>query len=119
MKTKIENFLRELNTEIDVLNYVDIDNIDMEDPFNSICEMIEDNGGFDIEMIYYSKAIAYLAEHDPSLQISLEIAAGYGYEVKNLNSEILASLLASENVRNEFYELEDEINIFFAELNEE
>ena len=59
MRTKIESFLSELNTAIDVLNYVDIDNIDMLNPFDSICEMIEDNGGFDIEMVYYSMAIAF------------------------------------------------------------
>ena len=119
MKTKIENFLSELNTEIDVLNCVDIDNIDMSNPFDSICEMIEDNNGFDIEIIYYSNAIDFLAENDPSLNESLEIASEYGYEVQNLNSEILASLLASKLVRYEFYELEHEINSFFEELDEE
>lgn len=119
MKTKIENFLSELSTEIDVLNYVDVDNIDMLNPFDSICEMIEDNGGFDIEIIYYSSAIDFLAENDPSFVESLEIAFDYGYYVQNLNSEILASLLASKLARDEFYELESEINDFFAELNEE
>jgi hypothetical protein len=119
MRTKIEHFLQNLDTEIDVLYFVDIDNIDPDDPFDSICEMIEDNGGFDIEFIYYSRAMDYLSENDPSLQISLGIASEYGFEVKNLNSEILASLLASENVRNEFYELEHEINRFFEELEEE
>jgi hypothetical protein len=39
--------------------------------------------------------------------------------VQNLNSEILASLLASKLVREEFYELESEINDFFEELEEE
>lgn len=119
MRTKIENFLSELNTEIDVLNYVDIDSIDMNDPFESICQMIDGNGGFDIEIVYYSNAIDFLAKNDPSLTGSLEIAAGYGYEVKNLNSEILASLLASELVRERFYELKDKINSFFEELEEE
>jgi hypothetical protein len=119
MKTKIENFLSELNTEIDVLNYVDINNIDLNDPFDSICEMIEDNGGFDIEIIYYSRAMDYLSENDPSLRESLEIASEYGYEAHNLNSEILASLLASKLVREEFYDLRDEIENFFEELNEE
>ncbi len=119
MKTKIENFLSELSTEIDVLNYVDVDNIDPVDPFSSIYEMIEDNNGFDIEIIYYSNAIKFLAENDPSLHESLEIASEYGYEVDSLNSEILASLLASKLVREEFYELESEINDFFAELEEE
>ena len=37
----------------------------------------------------------YLKENDPSLSESLEIAAELGYDFKNLNSEILASLLAS------------------------
>ena len=119
MKTKIENFLKELKTEIDVLYLVYIDNIDHNNAFDSICQMIEDNNGFDTEIIYYSNAIDYLSKNDPSLHESLEIASEYGYEVKNLNSEILASLLASRNVRDEFYELENEINSFFEELEEE
>ena len=119
MKTKIENFLSELNTEIDVLNYVDIDNIDTVSPFNSICEMIEDNNGFDIEIIYYYKAMEYLSNNDNSLRDSLEIADELGYNVSDLNSEILASLLASKLVREEFCELEGEITDFFEELEEE
>ncbi len=119
MKTKIENFLSKLSTEVDVLNLIDIDNINFDDAFNSIYEMIDDNDGFNIEIIYYSKAIAFLAEHDPSLYESLELASEFGYEVGNLNSEILASLLASKLARDEFYELEEEINDFFLELEEE
>jgi intracellular sulfur oxidation DsrE/DsrF family protein len=119
MRTKIEHFLSGLDTEIDVLYFVDVDNIDRNNPFDSICEMIEDNGGFDIEMIYYSRAMDYLSENDPSLRESLAIASELGFEVQNLNSEILASLLASKLAREEFYELEDEINSFFEELEEE
>jgi hypothetical protein len=81
--------------------------------------MIEDNQGFDSEIIYYSRAIEYLQENDPSLRNSLEIASEYGYEVSNLNSEILASLLASQNIREDFYKLEDEITEFFDETREE
>ena len=116
MRTKIEDFLSELDTEIAVLNYVDIDNIDPVNPFESICEMIEESNGFDIEILYYSNAMNYLSENDPSLQESLEIASDYGYEVQNLDSEILASLLASKLVRDEFNDLESEINDFFEEL---
>lgn len=119
MKTKIENFLSELNTEVDVLNFIDIDNIDFNDAFNSIYEMIDDNGGFDVEIIYYSNAIEYLSNNDPSLHESLELASEFGYSCENLNSEILASLLASKLVREEFYGLESEINDFFSELEEE
>ena len=119
MKTKIENFLENLDTEIDLLYMVDIDNIDRDYPFDSICDMINDNNGFDIEVIYYSNAIDYLRENDPSLNESLNLAYEMGFTVDSLNSEILASLLKTENVRNDFYQLEDEINSFFEELEEE
>ena len=117
---KIETFFAELDKRIDIndnlINYVDIDAIDNDDAFTSIYEMIEENYGFNIEIIYYSNAIKYLQENDPSLRESLEIAAEYGYEVKNLNSEVLASLLKSQNVRDEFLYFRDEINEFFQEL---
>lgn len=119
MKTKIEEFLSELSTEIDVLNLIDIDNIDFNDAFSSIYEMIDDNGGFNIDIIYYSNAIDYLREYDPSLYESLSLAADMGCSLNNINSETLASLLASQKAREDFYELEDEINNFFAVLEEE
>lgn len=119
MKTKIENFLSELSTDIDVLNLIDIDNIDFNGAFSSIYEMVDDNGGFNIEIIYYSRAMDYLREYDPSLNESIELASEYGFSLDSINSELLASLLASQNVRNDFCELEDEINDFFLELEEE
>jgi len=112
----IVNFLSTLKTEISVTDYVELDEIDLENAFDSITEKLEDNNGFDIEIIYYSNAIAYLKENDPSLNESLEIAAEYGFELKNLNSEVLASLLASSNARDEWSELQDEINDFFQDL---
>ncbi len=120
-KTAIETFLRGLDTEIDIMNCIDIDRIDLEadSAFDSIREQILDNNGFDIEIIYYSNAIQYLKENDPSLMTSLEIAEGLGYTPKNINSELLASLLASENAIEKFYDLQDEINEFFNELSEE
>ena len=119
MKTKIEkieDFLSNLNTEIDVLNCVDVETINS---YSDIYEQIEDHQGFDIEVIYYSRAMEYLTQNDNSLRESLEIASDIGYETKNLNSELLASLLASQNAREEFTELENEIDEFFEELEEE
>ena len=117
---KIEAFLNSLDAKIEIndnlINYVDIEDIDFSDAFNSIYNMVNDKGGFDIEIIYFSSAIKYLQENDPSLQESLEIAADLGYEVKNLNSEVLASLLKSQNVRDEFLYFRDEINEFFQGL---
>ena len=120
---KIEAFLKSLDAKIEIndnlINYVDIENIDFSDAFNSIYDMVEENYGFDIEIIYYSNAIKYLQENDASLQESLEIAEEYGYELENLNSEVLASLLASRNAREDFADLREEIEDFFAELEEE
>ena len=117
---KIETFFAELDKVIDLndnlINYIDIESIDAESAFNSIYEMIDENDGFNCEVIYYSNAMKYLQENDPSLNESLEIASEYGYELKNLNSEILASLLKSQNVRDEFLEFRDEINEFFESL---
>ena len=117
---KIETFFAELDQQMELndnlINYVDIDAIDNDDAFTSIYEMINENDGFNCDVIYYSNAIKYLQENDPSLRESLEIAAELGYEVKNLNSEILASLLKSQNVRDEFLDFRDEINEFFQEL---
>lgn len=115
----ITKFLGELKTEIDVNDYVNIEEIDFSDAYNSIYEMIDNNDGFNIEIIYYSNAIKYLMENDPSLKESLEIASEYGYTTENLNSELLATLLASKNAREEFNDLENEINEFFTELAEE
>jgi len=93
--------------------------LDQENAFDSLQGLLEDNQAFDIEIIYYSNAIDYLQNNDPSLRESLSIANEMGYETKNLNSEILASLLASQNSREEFSELESQIDAFFEELNAE
>ena len=115
-KEKISEFLTDLNTEIDILSCIDIDNIRS---YSDIYDQIEDNGGFDIDIIYYSRAMEYLSENDCSLNESMEIAHNMGFEPKNINSELLASLLASQQAREEFTELENEIDDFFDDLEEE
>lgn len=115
----IENFLSGLNTEIDILNLINLEDINFSDAYNSIYDMISDNNGFDMEVIYYSNAINYLRENDPSLKESLGIASEYGFELDSLSSETLASLLKSQNERENFIELESEINDFFSGLEEE
>lgn len=115
-KEKIEEFLKNLNTEIDILNCVDTESVNS---FDDLRDQIEDANGFDIGIIYYSRAIEYLSNNDPSLQESLSIADEMGYKPGDLNSEILASLLASQNARNELDDLEGEITEFFEELEED
>ena len=115
----IENFLSGLNTEIDILNLINIEDINFSDAYNSIYDMISDNNGFDMEVIYYASAMEYLMENDKSLRESLEIAHELGYTADKINSELLASLLKSQNERENFAELESEINDFFSGLEEE
>ena len=71
---------------------------------NEIWEDLNDSQFFHVEIIYYSKAMEYLTEHDTSLNESLELAAEYGYTTENLNSETLASLHASRDMENKFWE---------------
>ena len=66
---------------------------------------LQNNGYFNEEVIYYSSAIRYLKDNDPSLTESLEIATEYGYTTENLNSEVLASLHASQKKEETFHEL--------------
>lgn len=111
----MKTFLKNLGTEVDILNYIDIENIDFSDAYNSIYEMIDESGGFDIEIIGYYNAMEYLKENDYSLNQSIELACDMGYELKNVNSELLASLLASQNVRYDFMTFENEINSYFED----
>ena len=79
---------------------------------------------YEQEIIYYYNAIKYLAEHDPSLVESLELACdmGYltpttyttdsgnpknvlGYNINNLNSELLATLLYQQELLNSIKEV--------------
>ena len=113
------DFLKSLNIQFDVFDYIGIAEIDLENAYDSITEKLYDNNAFDIDIIYYSNAIEYLKENDPSLKESLEIASELGYSLENLSSELLATLLASQNAREEWGGLESEINDFFLELFEE
>lgn len=73
------------------------------DAFNDqIIEYFQENNLLDQEIIYYSNAIEFLKKHDQSLKESLEIAMEHGYTIENINSEQLASLLATKHAQEEF-----------------
>lgn len=116
---KTFKFLNELKTDVCITDYVNIEDIDFENAYESIYEQVQDNNGFEIEIIYYSNAMEYLTQNDTSLKQSLEIASELGYTNKYLNSELLATLLASKNAIENFSDLESEINNYFTELLEE
>ena len=123
---EIKAFLAELqessNFELadslqDCFSDEELEELDQNDPTNcfySLLDSLEENGYFNTEMIYFTNAIEYLSENDPSLKNSLEIASDLGYTPNNLDSEILASLLASNIERTKFYELQSDIEDFFT-----
>jgi intracellular sulfur oxidation DsrE/DsrF family protein len=115
---KIEKFFREeiKMNHIDIMYHVDADEVNS---FDDVYEAIDNDRGFEVEVIYYTTAMEYLMERDPSLRESLEIAEEYGYTPSNITSEVLASLLTSRECREEFMSYEDEITEFFNSLDEE
>lgn len=81
--------------------YVDKDELqeceDVYDIIQLFTDANDDRQITDTEIIYYTNAMDYLKEHDASLTISLWLAADMGYTMQNMSSEMLASLLASDN----------------------
>ena len=108
---------------IDILKTLEKINIDLHtdeledlESFEDLEQYLEENDHLTEEIIYYSKAIRYLQEHDASLSESLELAHDLGYTTENLNSELLASLLASHYKRQDFYDIQDELIELFESL---
>lgn len=107
MKTENRNKLIELfnNTRYlndnlslnDILNYNDINTL--EDLQECLNERIQA-----IEIIYFSNAINILKEEDQSLTESLEQAHEFCYNLTDINSELLATLLIQKRC---FEELSD------------
>ena len=60
------------------------------------------------EIIYYNRAMEYLSEHDWSLRESAEIASNLGFELKNINSEMLATLHLQDGLINSIRKIEAE-----------
>ena len=70
------------------------------------------------DIIYYSRAIEYLKENDPSLSESLGIASEMGYSLEDLDSEKLASLLNYQNTLDTFWTLRYELDALIDERHE-
>ena len=83
---------------------------DAHDVQYTIWERINDNGGFQIDIIYYYKAMEYLSRYDHTLCESVEIADELGYQLADINSETLASLHASRQAEEEYNDQTDEFN---------
>lgn len=105
----IEKYLDEIETEIDLIGCYD-DDMSFSDFEDAIMESINNEN-----IIYYSQAMNYLIENDTSLTSSLSLASDIGYQASDIDSELLASLLYQENLRNEWYEISEEIEEYFEE----
>ena len=100
------------NLWIENLNIVDFIEHDFEYIRNAddLYEELESNDAFNIDIIYYSRAMTYLSENDFSLSESIKIAVQHGYSLENINSELLASLHASQKAREDFWRCKNDIN---------
>ena len=105
----IYNRLNELSSNLYLSDYY-TEGIEIDEFIEQVQE-----GIYSDEIIYYSTAIKYLQENDNSLCKSLEIADELGFETSSLNSELLATLLYQDNLRNELYNLQDEIDEILSE----
>ena len=113
-KTALIEFLTDRGPEeIDFEYYLESEDFQN---FEDVHDIIDNNNGFNIDIIYYSNAIKYLSENDPSLCLSIELAAELGYQTHQLNSELLASILVSDMVRQEFHQLERDFTNLLEEL---
>lgn len=97
-------------------SYLSPTDIDETTTASEIGYKLEDGGAFNVEIIYYSRAMEYLSENDSSLTESLTLAADMGYSPTDINSELLATLLASENTRKDWYEAENKVQDFLDGL---
>ena len=118
MKPQTQTKNQSLIKFLDTLNLDDIDfnafisDDDEINNFDDLYAILDDNNALSIDIIYYSEAIKFLAENDNSLKESINLASELGYDIKNVNSEMLASLLATELLRNELNSYESYINDF-------
>ena len=91
----------------------DITDIEEIESLEELTDYIQENRLLDEEVIYYHNAMDYLKENDQSLLESLEIAKEYGFNLEDLSSEVLASLLHTRNNEKEFAEISKEIEEIF------
>ena len=100
---RLKELVKDNNLDIDI-DYIYDENKDFDQLNEDVIQYIHES-----EIIYYSKAMAYLSDNDNSLYESLEIAKEYGYTIENLNSELLATLLYQQNFTNEWYNISEQV----------
>ena len=101
--TAIENFLSGLNTEIDILNLINLEDINFSDPYNSIYKMIDENArkglfnlSFDLvkdDFIFrFNERIQSLLKEN----ISVSIEIPYSLSINIITCALILSLLSKK-----------------------
>jgi len=88
----------------------EIENQDSLFDLDELNEAVWDSGVLQEEFIYYHDAIKYLMENDPSLSEAFEIASEHCFDTKNLNSCVLAGLLASRQNEDDWHNLSRDLD---------
>ena len=103
MTFNIETFQTIINDNPLLDDYIDVPYITTSETFDNEPELVEylQERINECEVVYYSAAIKYLSENDPSLYESLSLAEEYGFTLDKLNSETLATILLQSNLSQE------------------
>ena len=119
-KEQVEAFFETIEGVFDfcILDYITLDDFNDCDDFDTLTEILDEEYFFNEEIMYHADAMKFLSEHDQSLQESIAFAYDYGYQIHDINSEKLASILATEMKRAEWYENRDEIDDFLTDDSE-
>jgi hypothetical protein len=115
LTTKFRELERKYSLDIETIPYEYYDDLEDAKDFESYFEELEEST-YQVECIYYSNAMKYLTEHDNSLSESLEIASEMGYEVGDLNSELLATLLMQRKESEALYDAKDDLEDLYNEF---
>jgi len=115
LTTKFRELERKYSLDIETIPYEYYDDFEDAKDFESYFEELKEST-YQVECIYYSNAMNYLTEHDNSLSESLEIASEMGYEVEDLNSELLATLLMQRKESEALYDAKDDLEDLYNEF---
>ena len=111
---KLEKLVRD-NCEVEI-NLDDLDGIhDADDLYTEHAERAINE---QTDVIYYSRAIEFLSENDPSLNESLALASELWYSLDDLNSEKLATLLNRQQTQDAYWTIRDKIDEIIDERHE-
>lgn len=112
MTEKEESIIDKIQDIIDDTEWLSDVSFDMDESdirsADDVINYLED-GINEIEVIYSANAMKILSENDQSLQISMGYANDLGFSCKDINSELLATILCQESARDELSDVRDDI----------